>query len=90
MSNEGTSEGVVRMFNTVRGFGFITRQGAPDLFVHITDVVGGGPDGLRVGDRVRFVVAVGPKGPRAFNVRKVDGEGFADAWKDPGEVTDVG
>jgi cold shock protein len=71
-NNEGSTEGTVRMFNTARGYGFITSDTGSNLFFHVTDVVDAALVGITEGDRVRFNWAVGPRGPRAFNVRKVD------------------
>ncbi len=31
-------DGTIKAFNSARGFGFIARPKAPDLFFHITDV----------------------------------------------------
>ena len=62
--------GRVKMFNEVKGFGFIQRDGLPDLFVHCTQIRGAGNrKTLSIGDVVTFEVGIG-KGdkPRALNV----------------------
>lgn len=60
--------GVVKWFNTEKGFGFIAPdEGDKDLFVHQTGIEGGGA--IREGDRVSFETESSPKGPRAINVR---------------------
>ncbi len=61
--------GKVKMFNTARGFGFITGDDGKDVYVHISSVQGG--ENLAVGDAVEYDVESGERGPRAKNVRKV-------------------
>ena len=61
------SSGIVKFFNTEKGFGFITPdEGGKDLFVHKT----GTRDDLREGDKVAFDVEQSPKGPNAVNVTR--------------------
>ncbi len=62
--------GVVKWFNTQKGFGFIEREGGPDVFVHYSSIVGGGFKNLEEGDRVEFSITEGPKGPQASEVTK--------------------
>ena len=45
--------GIVKSFNKVRGFGFITVNGSQDIYFHVTDLRGG-IDSLKKGDRVEF------------------------------------
>jgi CspA family cold shock protein len=61
-------EGTVKSFNDAKGFGFLSREGGPDVFVHHSEIRTEGLSSLRVGDKVTFDVADGPKGPRASNV----------------------
>ncbi len=63
--------GKVKWFNEAKGFGFIERQGGPDVFVHYSAIVGDGFRTLKEGDEVSFEVTQGPKGPQAANVTKV-------------------
>lgn len=57
--------GVVKFFNTEKGFGFITpNSGGKDLFVHFSGVNGE----IREGDNVTFDVEDGDRGPKAVNV----------------------
>jgi len=62
--------GTVKWFNDAKGFGFITREGGPDVFVHHTAIVSEGFRSLAEGERVQFDVVQGPKGAQAANVRK--------------------
>jgi len=64
--------GTVKWFNDSKGFGFITQENGPDLFVHHTAIVANGFRSLAEGDRVTFDAAQGPKGPQATNVRRLD------------------
>jgi cold shock protein len=61
--------GKVKWFNDAKGFGFITREGGPDLFVHHTAIVAEGFRSLAEGQEVEFDVTEGPKGLQATNVR---------------------
>ena len=64
-------QGIVRWFNNSKGYGFIGRDDGPDLFVHYTAIVGEGYKTLNEGDRVKFEIVQGPKGPQASNVVKL-------------------
>jgi CspA family cold shock protein len=63
-------KGTVKWFNDAKGFGFITREGAPDVFVHHTAIMAEGFRSLSEGETVEFEVVQGPKGLQAANVRK--------------------
>ena len=55
--------GTVKFFNSMKGFGFITRDdGQPDAFVHISAVERSGMPGLNEGDRVEFDIEVDRRG----------------------------
>ncbi|WP_261841661.1 cold-shock protein [Aliamphritea ceti] len=60
--------GVVKWFNDEKGFGFIERQGAPDVFVHFRAINGTGRRSLVEGQQVTFEVVEGQKGLQAENV----------------------
>jgi len=64
-------KGTVKWFNDAKGFGFITREGGPDVFVHHTAIVAEGFRSLSEGDQVQFEVVKGPKGLQAANVTRV-------------------
>jgi len=64
-------QGTVKFFNSENGFGFITREGGSDLFVHHTSIVGTGYRSLEDGQKVEFDVGPGRKGDEAQNVRVV-------------------
>jgi len=64
--------GTVKWFNDSKGFGFISRESGDDVFVHYSDVQGGGFRSLREGQRVEFSVEQGTKGPKATNVLALD------------------
>ena len=64
-------KGRVKWFNGAKGFGFISREGGEDVFVHFKAIVGGGYKTLNEGDRVEFEVERGPKGLQAANVTKI-------------------
>jgi cold shock protein len=61
--------GTVKFFNAEKGFGFISREGADDIFVHFSNIVGEGYKTLDEGQQVEFDVAPGRKGDEAKNVR---------------------
>ncbi len=61
--------GTVKWFNEAKGFGFITPQSGPDLFVHFRSIEGNGFKTLQEGQQVSFVVVQGQKGPQADQVR---------------------
>ena len=60
--------GTVKWFNDSKGFGFIEREGGPDVFVHFRAINGEGHLSLQDGQKVSFEVVQGPKGPAAENV----------------------
>jgi CspA family cold shock protein len=64
-------EGTVKWFNESKGFGFLSREGGADVFVHHTEIRAEGYRTLNEGDKVTFEVVDSPKGPRAANVTPV-------------------
>jgi CspA family cold shock protein len=63
--------GKVKWFNEAKGYGFIQRDGGPDVFVHYSNITGKDFRTLKEDDEVEFEVNEGPKGLQAVNVEKV-------------------
>jgi CspA family cold shock protein len=61
--------GTVKWFNDSKGFGFISREAGEDVFVHHSNIEGGGFRSLSENQQVEFDVEQSPKGLRAINVR---------------------
>lgn len=63
-------KGKVKWFSNVKGYGFLTKEGAenPDIFVHYSAVLGDGYKTLVSGEDVSFEIIEGNKGPTAKNV----------------------
>jgi len=60
--------GTVKWFNGSKGYGFISREGGDDVFVHYSAIQMGGFKTLEEGQRVEFSVEQGAKGLQATNV----------------------
>ena len=60
--------GTVKWFNDSKGFGFLSREGGPDVFVHHSEIRAEGFKSLSEGQKVQFDIVDSPKGPRAANV----------------------
>jgi CspA family cold shock protein len=63
--------GIVKWFNSQRGYGFISQENGPDVFVHYNAIQGEGQKSLEENQKVEFDITEGPKGPQAANVRPV-------------------
>lgn len=63
--------GTVKWFNAEKGFGFLAREGEPDVFVHFSAIQGDGYRSLEEGQKVEFDVGPGRKGEEAQNVKLV-------------------
>ena len=63
--------GTVKFFNNEKGFGFISREGADDVFVHFSNIVGDNYRTLEAGQEVEFEVGPGRKGDEAQQVKPV-------------------
>lgn len=69
---EGPYDGAVKFFNTERGFGFIAPdRGGPDVFLHVSSLSRSGLQPPMDGQRVRFSIRSGKKGPEAAEVSYV-------------------
>jgi CspA family cold shock protein len=64
--------GTVKWFNNEKGFGFISREQGEDVFVHFRNIKSEGYRSLQEGQRVKFKVTQGQKGPQAEDVSVVD------------------
>ncbi len=65
------AQGTVKWFNDAKGFGFIEQDGGKDIFVHHSAIIAEGFKSLSEGQRVRFDIVDGQKGPAAKNVVKL-------------------
>ena len=65
--------GKVKWFNDSKGYGFISREGGPDVFVHHSAILGEGFRTLAEDQEVEFEVVQGPKGAQAQNVSQTLG-----------------
>ncbi len=63
--------GTVKFFNAQKGYGFISREGGSDVFVHFSNIDMKGFKTLEEGQQVEFEIGQGRKGDEALNVRAV-------------------
>ncbi|MFB7259891.1 cold-shock protein [Streptomyces nojiriensis] len=61
--------GTVKWFNEGKGYGFITPESGPDLFVRFRAIQGNGFTSLQEGQKVTFVAVQGRKGMQAGEVQ---------------------
>lgn len=62
--------GVVKWFNSEKGFGFITPDsGGKDLFAHFSEIEGSGFRSLEENARVQYEITMGQKGPQATQIK---------------------
>jgi CspA family cold shock protein len=66
--------GTVKWFNNTKGYGFISQQSGADVFVHYSSIQEKGYKTLREGEQVEFDVKIGPRGPQAENVVRLEGQ----------------
>lgn len=66
------SKGVVKWFNSKKGFGFIELETTGvDVFLHASKIVDGGARSIAEGDQVEFDADQLSNGLRAQNVRRL-------------------
>lgn len=65
------AEGTVKWFSNEKGYGFISREGAEDVFVHFSAIAMEGFKTLSEGQEVEFEIRTGEKGLHAANVVRV-------------------
>lgn len=63
--------GTVKWFNASKGYGFLAREGGPDVFVHFSAIQSEGFKTLNEGQQVEFEIEQGPKGLQAANVKPI-------------------
>ncbi|MBI4732713.1 MAG: cold-shock protein [Chloroflexi bacterium] len=63
--------GTVKWFNASKGYGFLAREGGPDVFVHFSAIQNEGFKTLNEGQAVEFEIEQGPKGLQAANVKAI-------------------
>ena len=71
-SDAEREQGVVKWFNTSKGFGFIERDRGGDVFVHFRAIRGDGHRVLFEGDKVEYVVLEHEKGLQANDVQVLE------------------
>ncbi|HZK58182.1 MAG TPA: cold-shock protein [Clostridia bacterium] len=62
--------GIVKWFNSEKGYGFISRENGDDVFVHYSAISMDGFKTLEEGQEVQFEIVEGDKGPQATNVTR--------------------
>jgi len=63
--------GIVKWFNSEKGFWFLSVEGEEDVFVHFSAIQGDGYKSLEEGQQVQFEITTGARGPQASNVTRV-------------------
>ena len=65
------AQGTVKWFSNEKGYGFIEREGAEDVFVHFSAIAMDGFKTLAEGQEVEFEIKSGDKGLHAANVQRL-------------------
>jgi cold shock protein len=61
--------GKVKWFDAEKGFGFLSQESGPDVYVHADALPEGTAATLKAGTRVEFGIAQGRRGDQALQVR---------------------
>lgn len=64
-------QGIVKWFNSEKGYGFIAGDDGKDVFVHFSAIRGNGYKSLQEGDAVDYTVTQGKKGLQAEDVERM-------------------
>ena len=62
------NNGIVKWFNSEKGFGFISVEGGDDVFAHFSAIQKDGFKTLEEGQKVSFNIVEGARGPQAENI----------------------
>lgn len=66
------NQGIVKFYNSTKGFGFITSQNGEDIFFHKSNVKDPGfRSALVQGDNVQFEMKQEERGKRAYNIVRI-------------------
>ena len=63
--------GKIKWFNAEKGYGFIERENAKDVFVHFSAINMEGYKTLEEGAEVQFDIVDGQKGDQSANVTRI-------------------
>lgn len=69
-TNANKLSGKVAWFNNAKGYGFLSHEGGPDVFVHFSSIQADGYKSLSEGDPVKFSIVQGTKGLQADGVER--------------------
>jgi CspA family cold shock protein len=69
--NTQEKTGTVKWFDARKGYGFIAQEDGKDVFVHANNMADPFATSLTDGDKVKFLIGQGPKGPTALEVRRI-------------------
>ncbi|EKK20310.1 hypothetical protein B808_1085 [Fructilactobacillus florum 8D] len=62
-------QGVVKSYQAQQGYGYLLDPEGNDVFFHITGIISGSPQQIRVNMPVEFVQAMGKHGFQAAKIR---------------------